>query len=398
MSMVVYKLTPDAPELFGSEVAHDLGAFKAGCDVILAKRWSDELADVADKVYTRDLFRGTRGEAVWAGRAPSSKECRGEARLYRLTPIQPRLFQRRLHKTILMKFNTYSRRRTLTQGYYVLSKFRGLSGGVLKIFFWNLKRNRLANLIQLALQQNDVDVAAFAEVNQADFQRLIELLDGQYRPVEAIDDSAKTKLLVKSSICSQHASTVINNLTCTLMLDGVPVNASIVHLPDKRNDPHGDRRERILRRLVIELNTTKTTCPGSFNMLLGDFNCNPFDPEMVKLDSLNSTFFKEVAKRLKVRDSYGSSYPVMYNPALEFLSESNSNQGSYYWGSGDCTYYWHSLDQIVVDWQLADCIIDCRYLRQIGDTKLISNSQPCSRFSDHLPLLVTMEMGNCHDR
>lgn len=55
--VVVYEPTLDAPEFFGSEVTHDLGAFKAGCDVIVANRWSDELADVANKVYTRDLFK-----------------------------------------------------------------------------------------------------------------------------------------------------------------------------------------------------------------------------------------------------------------------------------------------------------------------------------------------------
>ena len=49
--------TLDAPEFFGSEVTHDLETFKAGCDVIVANRCSDELADVADMVYTRDLFK-----------------------------------------------------------------------------------------------------------------------------------------------------------------------------------------------------------------------------------------------------------------------------------------------------------------------------------------------------
>ena len=55
--VVVYEPTLDAKEFFGSEVTHDLEAFKAGCDVIVANRWSDELADVTDKVYTRDLFK-----------------------------------------------------------------------------------------------------------------------------------------------------------------------------------------------------------------------------------------------------------------------------------------------------------------------------------------------------
>lgn len=55
--VMVYEPTLDAPEFFGSEVTHDLSRFKAQCDVIVANRWSDDLTDVADKVYTRDLFK-----------------------------------------------------------------------------------------------------------------------------------------------------------------------------------------------------------------------------------------------------------------------------------------------------------------------------------------------------
>lgn len=60
----IYEPALDAPEFFGSKVTHDLEAFKAGCDMIVANRWSDEFADVADKVYTRDLFKRDLGRVA----------------------------------------------------------------------------------------------------------------------------------------------------------------------------------------------------------------------------------------------------------------------------------------------------------------------------------------------
>ena len=54
---LVYEPTLDAPDFFGSEVMHDLDAFKNRSDIIIANRWSESLLDVSDKVYTRDLFR-----------------------------------------------------------------------------------------------------------------------------------------------------------------------------------------------------------------------------------------------------------------------------------------------------------------------------------------------------
>ncbi|WP_317414973.1 nucleotide sugar dehydrogenase [Thermophilibacter provencensis] len=55
--VLVYEPTFRGDEFFGSEVTGDLEGFKSRCDVIVANRWSDELADVASRVYTRDLFR-----------------------------------------------------------------------------------------------------------------------------------------------------------------------------------------------------------------------------------------------------------------------------------------------------------------------------------------------------
>jgi UDPglucose 6-dehydrogenase len=56
IEVIVYEPVLREPTFFGSAVLTDLADFKARADLIVANRQSAELADVAEKVYTRDLF------------------------------------------------------------------------------------------------------------------------------------------------------------------------------------------------------------------------------------------------------------------------------------------------------------------------------------------------------
>ncbi len=56
IEVIVYEPALEEEKFFGSRVIRDLGAFKAEANLIISNRRDTALADVADKLFTRDLF------------------------------------------------------------------------------------------------------------------------------------------------------------------------------------------------------------------------------------------------------------------------------------------------------------------------------------------------------
>jgi len=54
--VVVYEPTLKDDDFFNSKVIRDLDEFKKMCDVVIANRMNDEIKDIKEKIYTRDLF------------------------------------------------------------------------------------------------------------------------------------------------------------------------------------------------------------------------------------------------------------------------------------------------------------------------------------------------------
>ena len=262
----------------------------------------------------------------------------------------------------------------------------------MKLLYWNLKNNlALETLLAECIIENGIDIVVLSEFDGVKLPNLLNALSNQY--IEAPSPGAYNdiKILHKKSIPllvirEQYRYSIVkfyqNNKLFAL---------AGVHLQSNLYGNKSSDRKHTIRQIVDDI-VTEEQCDVFSSMVIGDMNASPFDSEMTEKDAFNSVLFKKIIQQKETITYQGKKYRRFYNPIIEYVNEKNEDYGSFYYGSGSNCLYWYCFDQILVRNNLVDQIMDFKYLKQIKHTRLIKGMKPDCKISDHLPLMVEINI------
>lgn len=260
---------------------------------------------------------------------------------------------------------------------------------MLNILFWNLKRNAIEDYIIDCIVENNVDIAIFSEFDGLDFNKIEKNLGNMYARILAVQNDRKVSLIAKTTfsvtIVQQQNRYTIYNVK-TALKDYL---LTAIHLEDRRNYKPAERIETI-KCLVADIEQTEELFKCSNTIVIGDFNANPYDEELLSKFAFNAVLYKTIIDKSELTNPNSLKRKRFYNPILHYISEDTEMYGSFYHEKEYATPYWHCLDQVLVRKGLANSVNHVKYLKKINTKDLLENTIPNVKISDHLPLLVSL--------
>lgn len=265
---------------------------------------------------------------------------------------------------------------------------------MLNILFWNLKRNAIEDYIIDCIAENNIDIAVFSEFDGIDFGKIQKSLGKMYGHILTVQDDRKVTLIAKTTF---HVTVVQQQNRYNIYHVKTAVRdylLAAVHLEDRRNYKSAERIETI-KRLIADIEKTEELFKCSNTIVIGDFNANPYDEELLSKFAFNSVLFKAIIEKSELTNPNSLKRKRFYNPILHYISEDTEMYGSFYHEKEYLTSYWYCLDQVLVRKGLINNINQMKYLKRINTKNLLENTIPNGKISDHLPLLVNvLEVGN----
>ena len=255
----------------------------------------------------------------------------------------------------------------------------------MNILFWNLNNNPLHFQVRKCILEMDVDIAIFAEHHATEFEKVVK--NTCYQRIEGFGGCSKIVAISKSPVKMAVKQEQSRYILYEVEFHEEKYAVAGIHLQDRRSADESIRLETI-RRLKADIHKLEVNIRTNNTIIIGDFNSNPYDRELLQMDAFDAVLFKKIINHAETHTVNGIKRRRFYNPVLHFICEDTENYGSFYYDNGSYSPIWHCLDQILLSKTLSSRINDMKYLKSIGRTSLMNTVKPKASISDHLPLYV----------
>lgn len=268
------------------------------------------------------------------------------------------------------------------------------------IMFWNVGRTETL-LFAPACIESDVDILLLAECplpSAVVIGRLNSLVVDSRFFYEHRQETEQRAVRCFTSLPSRSLKPRMAGFRFSIDVVAPPAALPFlmvsVHAPSKlHREPHD--QELYFQNLKQEIERIELEAGHSRTIVIGDFNVAPFDPALVAAQSMNAVMDKTIASR-RTRNIFDRQYSYFYNPVWSIIGDDSAGPpGSYYYNhESSHSYFWHSFDQILLRpdmipyWNHTEMLIPTT----ISDSALLKNGRPDTTISDHLPLVVRLNV------
>lgn len=255
--------------------------------------------------------------------------------------------------------------------------------------FWNVNKQKINSWIKELIIEHRCDIIGLAEYED-DVNELLRELSKEGYNMFAIPQIACSRICI---ICKYPTGQVV---PCPeskyYTIKEIPHSTlgkhivAFVHLPSKLYKDSTDRAEelRYLKKDIEDINNSKV-------IIVGDFNANPFENELISAFSLHSLSDRSVVNK-RTRIVQDRSYQMFYNPMWNLFGDKEGSPGTYYYSTANqLNYFWNIFDQVIVSVDIMDNF-DLDKLRIINEVsgKKIVDGRGKPNISDHLPIIFTI--------
>lgn len=271
---------------------------------------------------------------------------------------------------------------------------------MIRFLFWNVCNNAIEHRIAALCDEQNVDVVVLAELNDTR-RTLLPILNANADRLfyEAVEYAASlsglkvfARFLPRSILPIEDASGfTIYRLTPII---GPTLTLVAIHLSSKLFMDSRDQSELVTR--VIRAIERKEESEGhDRTLVIGDFNMNPFEDGLVSSEKLHAVMDRGVARK-EFRIVSGVRRKFFYNPSWNLLGDLDGRPpGTYYYPrSTPISLFWNTFDQAMIRPSILPYFPQngLRLISSIGDTSLIRNGKVDKRISDHLPILIELNL------